>query len=265
MSGAARRATPRAAVAAIAPLAAVPLVAGCLPTAVTAEGRAIGNLYSIFVVIAAGVFVLVYGLATFAILRYRVFRGRDTGEPRQIHGNDRIEAIWTAIPLLIVAGLFVGTLGVLLRTEARAASPAAEVHVRAFRWGWAFRYPNEGVEASGFGIPGPELVVPVDEPVRFVLTSDDVVHSFYVPLFLFKRDVVPGRVNTFDVTVEEPGTYRGQCAEFCGIGHSAMPFAVRAVSAADYAAWLDAQRAAGSGPPVATPATTFLPVGSAAS
>ena len=251
--------------AAIVSLVAIPLVAGCYPNAVTAEGRAIGDLYSIFMVIAAGVFLLVYGLATFAILRYRVFRRRDTGEPRQIHGNDWIEAIWTAIPLLIVAGLFVGTLGVLLRTEARAASPAAEVHVRAFRWGWAFSYPSEGVEKSGFGIPGPELVVPVGEPVRFVLTSDDVVHSFYVPLFLFKRDVVPGRVNTFDVTVEEAGTYRGQCAEFCGVGHAAMPFTVRAVSGAEYEAWLDAHRGTGSAPPVATPGTTFLPVASPSS
>lgn len=247
---------------ALASLIAIPLVAGCLPTPVTAEGRAIGDLYTTFVAIAVGVFLLVYGLATFAILRYRVFRRGDTGEPRQIHGNDKVEAIWTAIPLLIVTGLFVGTLGVLLRTEARAATPAAEVHVRAFRWGWAFSYPGEGVEMSGFGIPGPELVVPVGEPVRFILTSDDVVHSFYVPLFLFKRDVVPGRVNTFDVTVEEPGTYRGQCAEFCGVGHAAMPFTVRAVTSGEYAAWLDARRAAGSAPPVATPGTTFLPVAS---
>jgi cytochrome c oxidase subunit 2 len=191
-----------------------------------------------------------------------VFRRSTTDEPRQIHGNDRIEAIWTVIPLLIVAGLFVGTLGVLLRTEARATSPAAEIHVRAFRWGWEFSYPGQGIEQTGFGIPGPEIVVPVGAPVRFVLTSDDVVHSFYVPLFLFKRDVIPGRVNTFDVTIEEAGTYRGQCAEFCGVGHAAMPFTVRAIPGDEYGAWLVEQRTAGSSPPIATPGATFLPVGS---
>ncbi len=245
--------------AAIVSLVAIPLVAGCYPNAVTAEGRAIGDLYSIFMVIAAGVFLLVYGLATFAILRYRVFRRRDTGEPRQIHGNDWIEAIWTAIPLLIVGGLFVGTLAVLSRTEARAATVAAEIHVRGFRWGWAFDYPKEGVAVSGLGIPGPEVVVPVGKPIRFVITSDDVIHSFYVPQFLFKRDVIPGRQNVFDVTVEEAGTYHGQCAEFCGVGHSAMPFTVRAVTPQDYAAWLASERAAGSSPAPVSPEAAATP------
>ena len=242
---------------------AVALVAaGCLPAAATAEGRDIGDLYDIFVVIAAGVFILVYALATFAIVRYRVLRRRYAGEPRQIEGNDLLEAIWTAIPLVIVGGLFIGTLAVLSRTEARAATPAAEIQVHGFRWGWSFSYPKDGVQVSGLGIPGPEVVVPVGQPIRFVVTSDDVIHSFYVPRFLFKRDVLPGRQNVFDITVEEAGTYRGQCAEFCGVGHSAMPFTVRAVTPDEYAAWLTSQRAAGGGPPVASPGATFIPVGS---
>ena len=246
---------------AIAALVVAPFVAGCLPAAATVEGREIGNLYGVFIVIAAGVFILVYALATFAIIRYRPLR-RGTDEPRQIEGNDVIEGIWTAIPLLIVGGLFVGTLAVLSRTEARAAAPAAEIHVRGFRWGWAFSYPNEGVEVSGLGIPGPEVVVPIDQPIRFVITSDDVVHSFFVPQFLFKRDVIPGRQNVFDITVDEAGTYHGQCAEFCGVGHSAMPFTVRAVSPDEYAAWLASERAAGASPRVASPGATFLPMGS---
>ena len=247
---------------ALALVAAPMLVAGCLPTAVTQEGRQIGDLYDIVVAIAAGVFILVYALATFAIVRYRVLRRRDAGEARQIEGNDVIEAIWTAIPLVIVGGLFVGTLAVLSRTEARAATPAAEIHVRGFRWGWAFDYPGEGVSISGLGIPGPELVVPVGQPVRFVVTADDVIHSFYVPRFLFKRDVLPGRQNVFDITVDEAGTYHGQCAEFCGVGHSAMPFTVRAVPPDEFAAWLASERKAGGSPPVASPGATFLPVGS---
>ena len=238
------------------------LVGGCLPAAATAEGRQIGGLYDVFVVIAAGVFLLVYALATFAIIRYRVLRRHDAGEPRQVEGNDLIEAIWTAVPLLIVGGLFVGTLAVLSRTEARAATPAAEIHVRGFRWGWSFDYPTEGVAVSGLGIPGPEVVVPTGQPIRFVISSDDVIHSFYVPRFLFKRDVIPGRENVFDVTVEEAGTYHGQCAEFCGVGHSAMPFTVRAVSPEDYTAWLASERAGGAGGSEAFPGATSLPAGS---
>src|SRR5690349_2214943 len=252
----------RAARASLVSIAATFAVAGCIPAAATAEGRAIGDLYDVFVVIAAGVFIVVYALATFAIVRYRVLRRRDAGEPRQIEGNDLIEAIWTAVPVVIVGGLFIGTLAVLSRTEARAATPAAEIEVHGFRWGWSFSYPKEGVQVSGLGIPGPEVVVPVGQPIRFVVTSDDVIHSFYVPQFLFKRDVVPGRQNVFDMTVEEAGTYHGQCAEFCGVGHSAMPFTVRAVTPDEYTAWLGSERAAGSSAPVASPGTTALPVGS---
>ena len=259
MSGHGVRGSARGAVAAAA---VAFVVAGCLPAAATAEGREIGNLYDVFVVIGAGVFILVYALATFAIVRYRVLRRRDAGEPRQIEGNDLVEAIWTAIPVVIVGGLFIGTLAVLSRTEARAATPAAEIEVRGFRWGWRFSYRDEGVQVSGIGIPGPEVVVPVGQPIRFVITSDDVIHSFYVPQFLFKRDVLPGRQNVFDITVEEAGTYRGQCAEFCGVGHAAMPFTVRAVTPDAYAAWLASERAAGGGQIVATPGATFLPVGS---
>lgn len=219
---------------------ALALVAGaCVAPAATAEGRQIEALYTAFLVIAALVALVVFGLATFAIVRYR-FVPRAAGiEPRQVHGNNLVEVIWTAVPLLIVGGLFAGSLAVLARTEARSAEPVVEIQVEAFRWGWTFSYPDEGVQVSGFGNPGPEIVVPIDRPVRLSLTSADVAHSWFVPRFLFKRDAIPGRTNTFEITVEEPGTYRGQCAEFCGIGHSQMPFGVRAVSEDEYRAWLE--------------------------
>jgi cytochrome c oxidase subunit 2 len=80
--------------------------------------------------------------------------------------------------------------------------------------------------------------VPVGRPIRLTLAAQDVIHSFYVPVFLFKRDAVPGRESIFEFTVEEPGTYRGQCAEFCGVFHSRMPFSIRAVPEAEFVAWL---------------------------
>ena len=225
--------------------AALALLAGCVPAAATAEGRDIEALYRVFLGLGAVVAGIVYLIATFAVLRYRRRAGDDDGTlPKQVRGNTRLEAVWTALPLLTVGGLFVGTLLVLGRTEARAAAPAAEIRVEAFRWGWTFSYPAAGVEVAGVGTQGPEVVVPVGRPVRFVLTSPDVVHSFYVPRFLFKRDVIPGRENTFDITVAEPGSYGGQCAEYCGVGHAYMPFTVRAVPLAEYEAWLAQQVAA---------------------
>jgi cytochrome c oxidase subunit 2 len=226
----------------------LPTLAACVPAAATAEGRDIEALYRIFLGLGALVAGLVFFLATFAVVRYRR-RPDDHELPDQTHGSTRLEAAWTAIPIVTVLALFGATLAVLQRTEARAAEPAADVSVEAFRWGWTFSYANEDIEISGIGPAGPEVVVPAGQPVRFRMTSADVIHAFYVPQFLYKRDVIPGRETVFDVTIDEPGVYGGQCAEYCGIGHAAMPFTVRAVTPEDYAAWLAAEGADAGGTP----------------
>ena len=210
-----------------------------MPGAATAESRDVATLYAGFLVAAAIVAAIVYGLATFAIVRYR--GGPADPLPVQRRGNLRLEGVWTAIPILTVLVLFAGTLVVLNRVDARTQAPVTQIHVQAFRWGWSFTYPNDGLSVSGIGDPGPEIVVPTGQAIRLTITSADVVHSFYVPLFLFKRDAIPGRENTYEFTVTDAGTYRGQCAEFCGIYHSRMPFAIRAVSPAEYQAWVAAQ------------------------
>jgi cytochrome c oxidase subunit II len=215
------------------------LVAGCLPGAATTESRDVATLYGGFMLAAAAVAIIVYGLATFAIVRYR--GGPDDPLPVQRRGNWRLEGVWTAIPIVTVLVLFAGTLLVLNRVDAHTDAPATEIRVQAFRWGWTFTYPNDAITISGIGDPGPEVVVPVGQPIRLTITSADVVHAFYVPLFLFKRDAIPGRENQYEFTVVDPGTYRGQCAEFCGVYHSRMPFALRAVSPSEYGAWLASQ------------------------
>jgi cytochrome c oxidase subunit 2 len=227
----------RAALVAAAALA----VAGCLPAAASAEGRDVAALYTGFVAIAAVVGIIVFGGTTWSVLRYRRRRDEPPGTlPPQTHGSLRLESTWTAIPIITVLVLFGATLLVLNRMEATSDKPGAVIRVEAFRWGWAFQYPDLGITVSGIGSPGPELVVPAGEPVRVTVTSADVVHSFYVPQFLFKRDAVPGRESSFDFTADT-GTYRGQCAEFCGIYHSRMPFTVRAVSRTEYDAWVASQ------------------------
>lgn len=233
-------------------------VAGCLPVAATAEGRDIGALYGGFIAIAAIVAAIVFGLTTWSIVRYR--RRPGEGLPPQITGSWRLEALWTGLPVLTVLGLFAATLVVLGTVSATSDHPGARIRVEAFRWGWTFTYPDDGIRISGIGEPGPEIVVPVGEPILVTIASADVAHAFYVPQFLFKRDAIPGRESSFQFTVQDPGTYRGQCAEFCGIGHSRMPFALRAVPRAEYDAWLAGQRLAGpspSGP--ATPAALPSP------
>jgi cytochrome c oxidase subunit II len=233
----------RAPVRMMAVLAVLPLaMAGCLPAPATSEAREVAQLYGTFVLIAAMVAIVVLGLAIFAILRYRAGPGEDELPP-QVHGNLKLEAIWTGIPLLTIVGLLALTVVVLGSFDAAVrANATVDVRVTAFRWGWRFTYPNDGVVVEGIGTAGPEVYVPVGENVHVSLTGEDVIHSFYVPRFLFKKDAVPGRENAFAFTVDEAGRYGGQCAEFCGIYHSKMPFTVVAVPRSEYDAWVASHR-----------------------
>jgi cytochrome c oxidase subunit 2 len=255
---AARRRTrraPRGGLAPAAGLGVLPavMVAGCLPASATAEGRDVATLYGSFMALAAVVALVVIVPTTIAILRFRRRAGDDT-LPTQTRGHLGLELFWTGLPALAVLGLFAGTFVVLTRVEATDAPRTTEIEVTAYRWGWSFVYPAEGIAVDGFGEPGPEVAVPVDEPITIRMTSADVIHSFFVPEFLFKRDANPGRQTEFQFTVEEPGAYRGQCAEFCGIYHARMPFSVLVMPRAEFETWLATTRGAGAGAsPVPSP------------
>jgi cytochrome c oxidase subunit II len=230
----------------VAALGALALAAaGCVPDAATTEGREIQQLYIAVHILATLVGVFVAALMTISIIRFRRRRDDDS-LPEQRRGNVGLEVAWTAIPAGIVAVLFAATLIVLTSVDSISATPGVRMDVTAFRWGWTFEYTDEDVSVTGLGGPGedgPTIVVPVGEPIQMTLRSNDVIHSLAIPQFLFKRDVNPGWINTFEFTVERPGDYGGQCAEFCGIYHSVMPFTLRAVEAGEYRTWLDAQRA----------------------
>jgi cytochrome c oxidase subunit 2 len=217
-------------------------VAGCLPAPATQQARAVTDLWTVFLVAAAGVAALVWGLITFDIVRYRRRRSQAGTIPSQVHDAPRLEIAWTALPIIIVLVLFWLTLGALDRIDARTPG-AVSVEVTAFRWQWAFAYPGTGVRVVGEPDVPAEMVVPAGEPIHIVLTATDVAHAFFIPAFLFKRDAIPGRTNEFDVTIDEPGAYGGQCAEFCGVFHDQMLLTVRAVTRPEYDAWLAAASA----------------------
>jgi cytochrome c oxidase subunit 2 len=235
-------------------VAAIALTAaGCLPQPATAEARDVSALYTGFVAIAAVIGAIVFGVTTWSVLRYRRRHDDPAALPAQTRGSTTLEAVWTAIPVLIVIGLFVATLVVLNRVQAVSQQPGAVIRVEAFRWGWTFRYPDKGIEVTGLTPTAPDIFVPVGEPIQVTLAAADVVHAFYVPQFLFKRDAVPGRESTFQFTIDDPGIYRGQCAEYCGIYHSRMPFTVHAVSRVDYDAWVARQPKSSATPSPAAP------------
>ena len=135
-------------------------------------------------------------------------------------------------------GLFIATAGVLGQVDSTSGEPALRVQVTGFQWQWRFAY--EGTEVAIVGTPDtdPELVLPVGERIALDLQSADVIHSFWVPQFLMKRDVIPGQTNEIELTLDAEGTYRGQCAEFCGQLHDQMIFSIRAVPADEFATWL---------------------------
>jgi cytochrome c oxidase subunit 2 len=234
-----------------------------VPTAgevVTTQGQAVVREFGPYwwaFVFAIGIFILVEGLLLYITLRYRRRRS-DTQLPAQTHGNNPLEILWTAIPALIVLFLFVLSWQTLNEVDARSDSPAVTVDATAFQFYWEFAYPDHpGVKVDGIGQPrGAEMVLPVDETVRIRLHSDNVIHSFYVPRFFYKRDAIPGRTNEFDVRITEPGTYGGQCAEFCGLGHADMFFTVRAVERPEFDAWLAAQEEAARATPTPGPSPT---------
>lgn len=214
----------------------------CAPDAVDTEGRDIGSLYNTFTVIAAVIFVITAGLIAWSIIRYRA-RPEDDELPAQWHKNVPLEIVWFAIPQIIVVVLFVLSVQTLDRVDEPESGPAVTVEVEGFQWGWRFTYEDPDVVVVGNSTDPPEIVLPVGEQVTFNLISDDVVHSFWVPRFLMKRDVIPGRINRFHVTIEEEGTYNGECAEFCGLLHANMDFRIQAVSAEQFDTWLEDQAA----------------------
>ena len=225
---------------------------------VTDRSTSVQGLYDIVFYIAVVIFFLVEGLIVWSAFRYRR-KATDTELPPQTHGNNLVEVIWTIVPTIIVVFLFALSWQTLNTVEAKVTS---DVHVRAVaaRFQWSFEYlDGEAADAPVLftqSLPVGEdggLVLPVGAPVTIDLRSEDVIHAFYVPKFLFKRDVVPGKTNTFSFTVEEPGTYRGQCAELCGAFHGSMLFEVQAKSKADYDTWIADQIAKANATPAPAP------------
>jgi len=247
---------PRPRLAAMVALVAVAvLLAGCgsfgPPDPVTIEGRDTHWLYYFVLIIAAVVFVLVEGLIIFAVIRYRR-KPTDTELPPQIHGNNTLEIVWTVIPTIIVTILFIFSFNTLNTVDAVANTTDIRIRAVAAQFQWSFEYLSADGSKVLFEQLAPEMTIPAGKTIHLSLRSKDVIHAFYVPKFLFKRDVVPGRENVFEFTVDPADagqTFNGQCAELCGTYHDSMLFTVKALSPADYDTWLAAQIAQASQTP----------------
>lgn len=217
---------------------------------VTRQGREFHGLFGLFLALGVVVVALIWSLTVWSVIRYR--RGRRASpSDRQYHLP--LEILYTALPVVIVSVLFALSVRGENRVNELSDHPQVVIDVVGFQWQWQFRYPEEDLVVAGTPRRPPTMVVPVGATVRLRLHADDVVHSFWVPEFLGKRDLVPGRRNEIDVTVTRPGRWQGRCAEFCGFDHWDMRLYVEAVSPGRYEAWIRAAKAANDPTRVPTP------------
>ena len=190
-----------------------------------------------------GVGIIAWGLMFYAIIRYRRRKG-DTGLPEQMRYNNPIEALFTVVPLILVIGFFAFTAKTMSDIEKPTPNPDVTIEVIGKQWSWDFNYTNANVFEAGIqsqfeGELGseaalPTLYLPVNKTVQIDLRARDVVHSFWVIDFLYKKDVFPGHTNHMYFTPTKVGTYKGKCAELCGEFHSMMLFNVKVVEQAEY-------------------------------
>jgi cytochrome c oxidase subunit II len=247
-------------------VAAVALLSGCTADqafhfgwpegGITDQSHRMFNLWMGSAVAALIVGVFVWGLIFWCVVRYRK-RGDEL--PPQTRYNMPLELLYSVLPFLIISVLFYYTAIVQTDVDKIRPNPDVTVHVVAFKWNWEFEYPEDR-DASGQPVKTigasdyvPVLVVPTHERIRFLEDSQDVIHSFWVPDLLFKRDVFPGGVqNKFEVTIEKEGAYVGRCAELCGTYHSMMNFELRAVSPDQYTQFIALKKQGKSTPDALT-------------
>ncbi len=267
-------------------IAFVVLAAACAPNATQDTLKPAGpyaekidSLFRPVFWIATAVFIVVEGLLLYLVVRYRHRKGRREIPP-QVHGNQRLEIAWTIVPAIILVGVAIPTVSGIYALAAKPAGRVLEVNVIGHQWWWEFDYPGLDITTANV------LHIPVGEPVYVSLCAagagykgvpapnacqpggptgqppaavgDDVIHSFWVPRLAGKQDVVPGRTNHLVLQADRPGTYTGQCAEFCGLSHAYMRLEVVAQTRSDFDAWVRQQQANAVTPPQGSLAASGL-------
>jgi cytochrome c oxidase subunit 2 len=234
-----------------------------MPVGVTTTSREVYDLHMLILWICVIIGAGVYAAMIAAIIKFRKSKG---AVPAKFTHNATVEVIWTVIPAAILVAMAVPAAETLIRMEDTRGSELT-IKVTGYQWRWHYDYIDEGVgffstldrDSNAARRVGADVdlttvdnyllkvdndvVVPVDTKVRLLVTAADVLHAWWVPEFAVKKDAVPGFINETWFLADTVGTYRGQCAELCGMDHGFMPIVVRVVSQADYEAWLNTQRA----------------------
>lgn len=237
-----------------------------MPEGVTETSQDVYGLHMLIFWICCAIGVLVFGAMAYSMFAHRKSKG---AQAASFHESTAVEIVWTVVPFAILIAMAIPSTKVLLALADTSESDIT-VKVTGFQWKWRYDYVDDGfgfystldsksneVRQLGSGLDpvadkgenylldvDHPLVIPAGKKVRFLLTANDVVHSWWVPEFGWKKDAIPGFINEAWTKVDEPGTYRGVCAELCGRDHGFMPIVVEVKSEADYAQWLAEQKAA---------------------
>jgi cytochrome c oxidase subunit 2 len=249
-----------------------------MPTGVTSMSGKIHGVHMLMLWVCVVIGILVFGVMIYSLVKFRKSQGA-VPDTKMVHSTTA-EIIWTAIPVVILVVMAVPAAKTLIQIE-DSSNTEMTIKVTGYQWKWQYEYLGEDVSffstlsrdsdaarqlESGIDPKSIEhyllsvdnpLVVPVGKKVRILLTSQDVIHAWWVPDLAVKKDAIPGTVNElwFNVDANKPGIYRGQCAELCGRDHGFMPIVVEAKSEEDYAAWLASKKPAPAAPaPVAAAA-----------
>ena len=224
---------------------------------VTSIGHKLLELHNLILIICVVIFVIVFGFMFYSIFAHRKSRGHKAA---QFHENAKLEVVWTVIPFVILVGMALPSTATLLEMSDTSKSDLT-VKVTGYQWKWKYDYldqdisyfsslttPRDQIEnkaAKGehylLEVDNP-IVLPVGKKVRFLITANDVIHAWWVPQLGVKKDAIPGFINEMWTRIDEPGVYRGQCAELCGKDHGYMPIVVNAVSTEDFTKWVAMQK-----------------------
>ena len=228
-----------------------------LPTPVTPIGHRILELHNLIFIICLVIFVVVFAFMFYSIVMHRKSRGY---KPATFHDNVTLELAWTVIPFLILVGMAIPSTATLIEMDDMSKSEMT-IKITGYQWKWKYDYPEQDIGFfSNLATPRDQidnkadkgkdyllevdspLVVPVGKKIRFLVTANDVLHAWWVPALGVKKDAIPGYINDMWARIDEPGVYRGQCAELCGKDHGYMPIVVNAVSQEDFDKWVVAQK-----------------------
>lgn len=226
---------------------------------VTPIAHEIVQLHNMIVIVCVVIFVVVFGVMFYSVFAHRKSKG---AKAATFHESTTVEIIWTTIPFLILVAMAIPSTATLLKMEDTKTDADLVVKITGYQWKWQYEYPDHNISFFSnlatsrdqidnkatkgdhylLEVDNP-LVLPVGKKVRFLLTANDVIHAWWVPALGVKKDAIPGFINESWTKIEQPGVYRGQCAELCGKDHGFMPVVVEAKNEADFNAWVANQKA----------------------